>query len=85
MLRLFASYVNETSYTVWESLVGSLFNIDRLLSHSDYYDTFKMFAAKLFQPTMARLGWEPKDTDCESLLVVNTLLFLGKHYLMGYE
>lgn len=63
VLRLFPSYVNETSYTVWENLVGNLSILDRLLSYTEYYQDFKKFAAKLFAPTAVRLGWDCKDTD----------------------
>lgn len=63
VLRLFPSYVNETSYTVWENLVGNLSILDRLLSYTDCYQDFKKFAAKLFAPTAVRLGWDSKDTD----------------------
>lgn len=72
VLRLFPSYVNETSYTVWENLVGNLSILDRLLSYTDCYDDFKRFAAKLFASTTVRLGWEPKDTECETNLVAGT-------------
>ena len=63
MLRLFASYASETSYTVWESLTNNLTMLGRVLSYTDYYDDFKKYAVKLFAPTVARLGWDPKDTD----------------------
>ena len=65
VLRLFPSYVNETSYTVWENLVGNLSILDRLLSYTECYQDFKKFAAKLFAPTAVRLGWDTKDTDCK--------------------
>ena len=63
VLRLFASYANETSYTVWETLVNNLSVLDRLLSYTDCYENFKTYAIKLFTPAMARLGWDPRDKD----------------------
>ena len=66
MLRLFASYVNENSYTVWESLTHNLTTLGRLLSSTDYYEDFKKYAVKLFTPTAVRLGWDPKDTDSKT-------------------
>lgn len=66
VLRLFPSYVNETSYTVWENLVGNLSILDRLLSYTDCYEDFRKFAAKLFAPTAVRLGWDPKDSECKA-------------------
>lgn len=63
VLNLFASYSSETSYTVWESLAGNLSTISRLLSHTDYYTSFKAFAERIFEKSVQRLGWESKDTD----------------------
>ena len=74
VLRLFPSYVNELSFTVWENLVGNLSILDRLLSYTDCYEDFKKFAAKLFAPTAVRLGWDPKDTDCELKFTLVTSL-----------
>ena len=72
MLRLFASYANETSYTVWESLTHNLTTLGRLLSYTDYYQHFKGYAVKLFTPTATRLGWDPKDTDSKSSFIWRT-------------
>ena len=66
VLRLFASYANETSYTVWESLIHNLTTLGRLLSSTDYYQQFRKYAVKLLTPTAARLGWDLKDTDSKS-------------------
>jgi puromycin-sensitive aminopeptidase len=63
VLALFASYSSETSYTVWESLAGNLSTIGRLLSHTEYYDSFKAFGQRLFEKTVSRLGWDSKDSD----------------------
>ena len=65
VLRLFASYANETSYTVWESLVSNLSEVGLLLCVTDCYKDFKKYAVKLFTPVARRLGWDPRDTDSE--------------------
>ena len=66
VLRLFASYTYETSYTVWESLVANLSSVNRLLQYTDFHDSFKKFAVKIFAPTVMKLGWDSKDTDCKA-------------------
>ena len=65
LLRLIASYAQETNYTVWENLVSNLSTLKRLFSYTDFYDSFKQFARKIFGPTFAKLGWDAKDTDSE--------------------
>ena len=70
VLRLFASYTQETNYTVWESLVANLSSINRLLQYTDFHDSFKKFAVKLFTPTVVRLGWNSKDTDCKGSYIL---------------
>ena len=65
VLQLLPSYVNETSCTVWQSLIGSLSTIDHLISHTDSYEKFKNFAVELFEPAGLRLGWDPKEGECK--------------------
>ena len=67
VLQFFPSYVNETSYTVWQSLIESLSTIDLLISHTNSYESFKTFALKLFTQTGDRLGWDPKEGECKKL------------------
>ena len=67
VLQLLPSYEEETSCTVWQSLIGSLSTIDRLISHTDIYEKFKKFAVKLFKPAGLRLGWDPKEGECKGL------------------
>ena len=70
-LKLLPSYVNETSCAVWQSLVECLRVIDCLLSNTDTHENFKKFAVKLFLPTAMRLGYDPKEGECKTLLTVN--------------
>ena len=65
VLQLLPSYVNETSCTVWQSLIGSLSTVDLLISHTDSYEKFKNFAVELFKPAGLRLGWDPKEGECK--------------------
>lgn len=66
VLRLLAAFSNETSYTVWESLVSTLSTFNRLFSYTEFYDSFKAYAIEMFKPSLTRLGWESKDTDGEA-------------------
>ena len=65
VLQFFTSYVNETSYTVWQSLIESLSTIDRLISHTNKYEIFKRFALKLFMQAGVRLKWDPIEGECK--------------------
>lgn len=67
VLQFFPSYVNETSYTVWQSLIESLSTIDLLIFHTNSYESFKNFALKLFMQAGDRLGWDPKEGECKKL------------------
>lgn len=81
VMRLFASYVNETSYTVWESLASNLSVLDRLMSYSDCYEDFRKYAVKLFKPVAAKLGWEPKDSETPLDVMLRSLVIgqLGRY------
>ena len=63
VLRLLAAFSKEESYTVWESLVSNLSTFARLFSYTDFYESFRKYALKMFQPSITRLGWDAKDTD----------------------
>ena len=57
--------LHASNYTVWEKLVCNLSTLKPLFSYTDFYDSFKQFARKIFIPTVAKLGWDAKDTDSE--------------------
>ena len=63
VLRLLATFSNETSFIVWESLVSTLNTFNTLFSHTDFHSNFQAFARNIFQPTFTRLGWESKKAD----------------------
>ncbi|CAI8041775.1 Puromycin-sensitive aminopeptidase [Geodia barretti] len=84
VLALFASYSTETSYTVWESLAGNLATISRLLSHTDYYPSFKAYAQKIFEKAVARLGWDSKDSDTPLDSMLRSLV-IGAHGKYGNQ
>ena len=59
VLELLSAYANEKEFTVWETLVGSLGTLNRLLSNTDYHEKFKKFAESIFTNIVNELGWEP--------------------------
>ncbi len=65
LLRLIGGYSQEPSYTVWESIGGTLSLFSRLFSNTDFHDEFKKYAIDLLLPTIDRLGWESRDSDGE--------------------
>ena len=47
VLELMSAYADEKEFTVWETLVGNLSTISRLLANTDFHDKFKKFAVKI--------------------------------------
>ena len=69
VLKLLQSYTNETSFTVWDSITDTLSFINLLLGSTDFLPAFQSYALTLLGPAMSRLGWTPRDTDCECALL----------------
>ena len=69
VLKLLQSYTNETSFTVWDSITDTLSFINLLLGSTDFLPAFQSYALTLLGPVMSRLGWTPRDTDCECALL----------------
>ena len=63
VLELLSAYANEKEFTVWETLVGSLGTLNRLLSNTDYHDKFKKFAENIFTNIVKELSWEPRPNE----------------------
>ena len=66
VLELISAYADEKEFTVWETLVGNLGNLSRLLSNTDFHEKFKKFAERIFDNVVERVGWEPQPNESES-------------------
>ena len=65
VLKLLQSYINETSFTIWDSITDTLSTINLLLGNTNFHPAFQPCALSLLRPVMSRLGWKPRETDCE--------------------
>ena len=63
VLELMSAYADEKEFTVWETLVGNLGTLSRLLANTDYHDKFKTFAVKIFDNVVDRVGWMPQSDE----------------------
>jgi len=62
-LELASSYSNEENLYVWETLLGRLSAIERLISKESYKEKFKLFANELVGLAAQKLGWEEKPDE----------------------
>ena len=81
-LILCQGYKEETNYTVWENMIGSLITLDRLLSDSNLHDAYKRCVLRLLNKVVETVGWEKKEgeTPLDSML---RPLVLGCHGKFG--
>ena len=63
VLELMSAYADEKEFTVWETLVGNLGTLSRLLANTDYHDKFKEFAVKIFDNVVEHVGWMPQSDE----------------------
>jgi hypothetical protein len=64
---------------VWKSVTDALLWIDRLQRGEAGRDVFRVYARKVIQPVLDRLGWEPANDSPEALsLRVLVITALGK-------
>ncbi|XP_065888501.1 puromycin-sensitive aminopeptidase-like [Dysidea avara] len=74
VLELLSAYANEKEFTVWETLIGSLGTLNRLLSNTDYHDKFKKFAENIFTNIVKELGWEPRPNEGPLIPMMRSML-----------
>jgi hypothetical protein len=64
LMHLLSAYTAEDDSIVWDALAMVLAAVDKAVVGIDsVHSNFKKMAASIVDPAMARLGWEPKDTD----------------------
>lgn len=64
LLMLTQNYVNETEYSVWQSVLSLLASLDSLLDDQPkVYEKFRRFGRELLSGIFAKLGWDAKPDD----------------------
>ena len=79
ILKLLDAFINEDSYTVWNSINSCLAKLNTLLSHTELQPLFHVYGRRLLSKIHSRLGWEPikGETHLDTLLrtlVINRLV-----------
>ena len=67
VLKVVQAFENETNYTVWSDLASNLASVGLCLQYTDFYDLFKAFGRSVFGGVAAKLGWDKKEGEGESL------------------
>jgi len=80
-LAIASAYVNETDYTVWADLIGSLSDLASVWCFEPTYPDLKNFIRKLLGPISSKLGWDarPGESSLDSLLRPVVLSALGSN------
>ena len=80
-LALAEAYTGETDTWVWDDLATNLTGLDSHLSNEPYYDGFRSFARRIFQPAGRRMGWDasPGEGHLDAVVRTTVLSQLG-HY-----
>ena len=63
VLELMSAYADEKEFNVWETLVGNLGTLSRLLTNTDFHNKFKEFAVKIFDNVVEHVGWTPHPNE----------------------
>ena len=70
VLKVVEAFNSESNYTVWNDLTMNLSGFGTLLQNTDFYQNFQRFCVKLYEPVASKLGWEAKEGESESWLLL---------------
>jgi puromycin-sensitive aminopeptidase len=64
-LELAASYRNEEEQAIWNAILTGMAGIRHHIVSDDDLPAYRRTAAQLLEPSAARLGWEPGESDSD--------------------
>jgi len=73
-LDLLESYENETDYTVWVDINGSMASLANCIERTDYRPKFDAFVRKLYSKIGEKLGWDPKSGEGHTVALLRPLV-----------
>ncbi|MGH7246138.1 MAG: M1 family metallopeptidase, partial [Candidatus Levyibacteriota bacterium] len=77
-LLLTSSYKNETDYAVWAELSSHLHRIHRMfVDNAAITNTFPQFAKHVFDPIAQTMGWEKRDGEKHTDVLLRSLALYG--------
>jgi puromycin-sensitive aminopeptidase len=72
-LKFLDAYTNEDNYTVWVEIASGLARFEQLLAHSKSKENLDALSRKLFSPLVDKLGWQSKDAEVHSDILLRSL------------
>lgn len=72
-LALVSQYTQEDNYIVWSEIASQLGTIKNLISDRPYFDQFTLFGEKLFTPLANRMGWEKKQGEPHTNILLRSM------------
>ena len=81
-LSLIKAYQNETDYTVWVELAGSLASIKNLIHDQSYYPLFEKFCQRVLKKIAVQVGWTAKKGESHTQGLLRSLIL---SQLAGYN
>lgn len=74
LLQILGAAKNEREYNIWSIVCGSLGAVDNLLTKEEDHERLAAFARSLLIPALNDLGWEKRETDSHSDLLLRSML-----------
>ncbi len=74
VLRMLPSYREWGDYNVWLTVSGILGSVENLIEDDTLKELFFRFALELLNPVWGLCGWEPRETDSHSKLLLRSLV-----------
>ncbi|KAG1680036.1 Puromycin-sensitive aminopeptidase [Nymphon striatum] len=74
VLKFMKNFVEETSLTVWSSIIKSLHKLDKLLESSESLEQFHKFGCLLLSKIYLKVGWDPKPNEKKSDSVLRAIV-----------
>lgn len=64
-LELASAYREETEYAIWQAVIGGLASLKHHVVTDEDLPAFQRLVTDIVQPTVERLGWEPREQDSD--------------------
>lgn len=63
LINMIWHFRNETNAYVWIALIKNLLTLSKFLLNMPFYDKFKVFLGKLFEPIKLKIGFNVRSSD----------------------
>lgn len=73
-LRLALAIKNEDEFIVWAEIASNLSAIDNLIFKEDFYEEYKAFCRKIFEPIVNKVGWDKKPGESHTQTLLRSIV-----------